>query len=75
MDEKYVGTEGCEDLWELLRSVNQTKGLLEGWKQYYEQAETEDKSSVLDCIDAIGACEDCFASIVLIYSRVFNSLQ
>jgi len=74
MDDRYVGLEGCEDLWELLRSAHQIQGLLKGWLEYFRQQRPVDNDPIIECEQAIDASEKCFAAIVCIYSRVFTSL-
>ena len=75
MDEKYVGLEGCEDLWELLRSVHQNQGLLEGWLRYFEESTQFSSRPVVVCQNALEESKKLFAHIVDIYSVAFASLQ
>jgi len=75
MDEKYVGLEGCEDLWELLRSVHQNQGLLEGWHQHFRETAPTNSQVMSTCWDAIETSKKLFSCIVDIYSEVFVSLQ
>jgi len=75
MDDKYVGLEGCEDLWELLRSVHQNRGLLEGWHQHFKETAPLNSQAMVSCSDAIELSTRLFACIVIIYSEIFDSLQ
>jgi len=74
MAENYTGLEGCEDLWELLRSVYQNTGLLKGWLQYFKNLPIGNNDPIIECENAIEASEALFESVKRIYSRVFVAL-
>jgi len=75
MDQRYVGLEGCEDLWELLRSVNQTKDLLKGWQQHFESVNPGITDIGVQCSNAVDSCEELFGCVKFLYSQAFNALQ
>jgi len=75
MDDRYVGLEGCEDLWELLRSVHQNQELLKGWLWYFEEATQFSSAPTVDCSKAVDLSKELFQHVVNIYSEVFSTLQ
>jgi len=75
MDDRYTGLEGCEDLWELLRSVYQTQGILKGWRRYFETQESGITTVKVECQRAVTASDELYNSIRNVYSIVFKSLQ
>ena len=75
MDDKYVGLEGCEDLWELLRSVHQAQDLLKGWLRYFNEEAQFSGETAANCALALGAIESVCVHVKFIYSDMFKSLQ
>lgn len=74
MDDKYVGLEGCEDLWELLRSIHQTQESLVDWLKYFKESPRANNDSIIECEQAISATEHLFGFVQKIYTRMFLDL-
>jgi len=74
MDDKYIGLEGCEELWELLRSVYQNTELLNGWLHYFQNLPIGNHDPIIECENAVEASEALFECVKRIYSRYFVTL-